>query len=568
MSIHRIILVVAALCAATRISGAQAKTIVVRGATPDREPDVVSFLTSGPTHNPDSLELSVVRWYASRGFLRMSVASTVVRSDTLEMAIDEGPIAIVRDVTFRGIPADLIPVNTAALRTRSGAVFSQEAVEADIAAILEYWERNGRMLARIAVDDLHEEPAGDTSWIRIVLRVEIGPEVRVGEVRFTGNTTTRSSTLHTATGIHVGDLWRPGMAQLVRRRLLRTQLFSSVDEPHVELTADQRASVTVPVSENRHNSFDGILGYQPASAGTTKGVVTGLVNLQFRNLLGTGRRLAVRWYQERQGRHEVDLAYREPWLFETQLAAAIELHQRRQDSLYVRLRYAAEVRGDLNEEMTVGAHLSRSTTTPQEGYGARVMNGSSQTLAGLSFTYDTRDHPTTPRHGSFYGTDYSTGRKNVGGTAGSSGHPTQRLRFDLGFYVSPSHMQTGVIEAHWSEVRSGAIDAADLGRLGGASDLRGYREGEFLGSRLAWGTVEYRFFLSELSYVGMFVDAGSIHRPDIASVGITVSDVFRVGTGLTMRVDTPVGLIGLGIAVGKGDGFGDAKLHVRVQNEF
>lgn len=296
--------------------------------------------------------------------------------------------------------------------------------------------------------------------------------------------------------------------------------------------------------------------------------MTGLVNLQFKNLLGTGRRMAVRWYQERQGRHEVDLGYREPWLFGSQIAAGLEFHQRRQDSLYVRFRYAAEVRGDLNEEMSIGAHISRTTTTPHEGYGARVMSGSAQTLTGLSFLYDTRDHPTTTRSGSFYATEYSTGRKTVGGVGNSTGHPTQRVRFDIGFYLSPSRMQTGVIEAHWSEVRSGSIDAADLSRLGGASDLRGYREGEFLGSRLAWGTIEYRFFLAELSYVGMFVDAGSIHRPDISSIGLAASDLFRAGTGMTLRVDTPVGLIGVSIAVGKGDGFGDAKLHVRIQNEF
>ncbi len=568
MSIQRIILVLAALCAATLISGAQVRAVVIQGAGPDRQTDLESALMFQQTFNADSLDQTVIRWYAIRGFFRTSISSTVIRSDTLEMAIEEGPIAIIRDMTIRGTPAELMTVDPEVLQSRPGAVFTQEAVESDIAAMLLQSEQNGRMLARIEVDDLQEERAGDTTWIRVVLLLDIGPEVRIGEVQFTGNATTRSSTLRTASGIHVGDLWRPGLAENIRRRLLRTQLFSSVDEPRVELTADQRAAVTVSVTENRHNSFDGILGYQPASVGSAKGVVTGLVNLQFRNLLGTGRRLAVRWYQERQGRHEVDLAYREPWLFGSQLAAGIEMHQRRQDSLYVRLRYAAEIRGDINEEMTVGAHLSRSTTTPQEGYGARVMNGSSQTLAGLSFSYDTRDHPITPRRGSFYATDYSTGRKNVGGAAGSSGHPTQRLRFDLGFYVSPFRMQTGLVEAHWSEVRSGAIDAADLGRLGGASDLRGYREGEFLGSRLAWGTVEYRFFLAELSYVGMFVDAGSIHRPDISSVGLTASDVFRVGTGMTMRVDTPVGLIGVSIAVGKGDGFGDAKLHVRIQNEF
>lgn len=568
MSILRIIHVLAALCAATFISSAQTRSVIVHGTDPERGSALIDHLISAPTVGTDSLEYIVSRWYTQRGYLRASIMSTVIRSDSIEITVDEGPVAIIRNLTIRGLPSGLSPVETGTLYARPGAVFRQEAIESDITLLLEQLERSGRILARIKVEDLQEEPDGDTTWIQLLLGVEVGPELRIGEVHFTGNATTRTSTLLTASGIHVGDVWRPATAAVIRRRLMRTQLFLSVDEPRVDLTADQRAVVTIPVAEGRSNSFDGILGYQPAAAGTSGGSVTGLVNLQFKNLLGTGRRLAVRWYQERQGRHEADLNYREPWLFGSQVAAGLEFHQRRQDSLYVRFRYAAEVRGELNEELAVGARISRMTTTPHEGYGARVMSGSSQTLAGLSFSYDTRDHPTTTRSGSLYATEYSTGRKTFGGVGGSSGHPTQRLRFDLGFYFSPTRTQTGVVEAHWSEVRSGAIDAADLSRLGGASDLRGYREGEFLGSRLVWGTVEYRFFLAELSYVGMFIDAGSIHRPDISSIGLTASDLFRAGTGMTLRVDTPVGLIGVSIAVGKGDGFGEAKLHVRIQNEF
>ena len=568
MSIYRSTLILAALCAATLISRAQLRQVVVIGAASERVTEFTTLLQNAQPSSPDSLARLVSWWYARRGFLHAEVLSVDLPADSLRVTVSEGPVAIIESVAVRGLPPAEVAAFLGDLATRRGKVFTQARVEQEIEEVLEYLERSGRPLARVVVEDLRERTTGDTSWIHVVLGVDPGPVARIEEVRFTGNVSTRSSTLLTATGLRAGDVWLARTSDQVRRRLVRTQLFTSVGAPQLDFTVNQRAVVTVPVVEGRHNGFDGILGYQPAAAGGSAGIITGLINLQFRNLLGTGRRLAVRWFQERQGTHEVDLSYREPWLFGSQIAGGVEFHQRKQDSLYVRQRYAAEVRGDVDEDMTIGAVISRMTTTPQEGYGLRVMNRSTQTLAGMSFAYDTRDHPTTPRSGSLYATEYVTGRKSIGGPAGTAGHPTQRFRFDVGFYISPIRGQMGLIEAHWSEVRSGAIDAADLSRLGGATDLRGYREGEFLGSRLAWGTVEYRFFLAELSFVGVFVDAGSIRRPVIPAVGLDALDLLRMGAGMTIRVDSPVGLLGVSIAMGKGDGFADAKLHVRIQNEF
>jgi outer membrane protein insertion porin family len=246
----------------------------------------------------------------------------------------------------------------------------------------------------------------------------------------------------------------------------------------------------------------------------------------------------------------------------------VSFHQRKQDSLYVRQSYGIDVRGEAAEDMVVGASFERMSTTPQEGYGARVLSGSEQTLVGLSFSYDMRDDAVTPRSGSLYSTEYRTGRKRIGGPGGSSGHTTQRIRFDLGFYASPFRTHSVLFEGHWSEVRSGALDVADLARLGGATNLRGYREGEFLGSRLLWGTAEYRFFLAPRTFVGAFLDAGAVTRPALPSIGISSSDLMRFGYGVALRVDAAVGLLSVSLALGKGDGFGDAKLHVRVQNEF
>ena len=195
----------------------------------------------------------------------------------------------------------------------------------------------------------------------------------------------------------------------------------------------------------------------------------------------------------------------------------------------------------MDDAISVGVSYAQTATTPTAGYGSAVLSSSDQRLVGVRFTYDTRDDPVTPRSGATYTADVQTGRKRSSGSGGNSSVTTQRLRADVGFAVSPFPAQTFVAEAHGVDARGGALDVADLVRLGGASTVRGYREGEFLGSSLAWGSLEHRFFFAPRSYLGAFVDAGYIRRPALPSVGLSPSELVRFGYGVAIRVDAPVG---------------------------
>jgi hypothetical protein len=56
--------------------------------------------------------------------------------------------------------------------------------------------------------------------------------------------------------------------------------------------------------------------------------------------------------------------------------------------------------------------------------------------------------------------------------------------------------------------------------------------------------------------------------PDRPEVGLVKEEMNRIGYGAGLRIDTPLGLIGVSLAFGKGDTFGTAKLHIRLANEF
>jgi outer membrane protein insertion porin family len=142
------------------------------------------------------------------------------------------------------------------------------------------------------------------------------------------------------------------------------------------------------------------------------------------------------------------------------------------------------------------------------------------------------------------------------------------LLFDFDYVLSFIQKQVFALSLHARDFRSAGVELSDMFRLGGANTLRGYREGQFLGSRVLWSNLEYRLLQGQRSYAFGFVDFGYVLTPDRPEAGLTKSELNRIGYGLGIRLDTPLGLIGVSLAFGEGDTFSTAKLHIQLANEF
>jgi outer membrane protein insertion porin family len=190
---------------------------------------------------------------------------------------------------------------------------------------------------------------------------------------------------------------------------------------------------------------------------------------------------------------------------------------------------------------------------------------------GVSVSYDSRNDPVTPTSGLRYRTEYRTGIKEIRASAlqrSSDRSSTQSLSFDLEYLFSPLQKQVLAANVSARDFRSGAVELSDMYRLGGSNTLRGYREGQFLGSRIAWSNLEYRLLTDQRSYAFGFVDIGYVLIPDRPEAGLVKQEIYKVGYGAGIRMDTPLGLIGVSLAFGEGDTFSTAKLHIRLINEF
>ena len=105
--------------------------------------------------------------------------------------------------------------------------------------------------------------------------------------------------------------------------------------------------------------------------------------------------------------------------------------------------------------------------------------------------------------------------------------------------------------------------------VGGARTVRGYRENQFHGRRVAYARNELRLGRSPRDGFYVFVDAGYVRQETPQAAGATLID----GTGLTgygfgVRSLSRVGRLDLSFAVSDGLSLRQTKVHVLLEQNF
>jgi outer membrane protein insertion porin family len=515
--------------------------------------------------------------YKNRAYLHARIDSMQVHYDTISHDVEvhiflfEGKPSVVRRIEFDGCQNLTTIELYHSMQLHEGDPFIPSLLEQDIQTLLQQYENKGFPLSKIAVQNISFTDSADEMSVTVHLHIDEGKALRISEIHIEGNKTTKDYVIIREARVRENELFRGDLPERIKRRLDHLQLFSSVPLPELYLIQEKQAGLLVRVVEGNQNNFDGVLGYIPSTVSGGSGYITGLVNLSLRNLFGTGRKLSVRWYQETKSSQETELHYFEPWIASYPFNAQLGFFQRKQDSTFVQMQYDIATELMISEEFSVGISFSQNSVYPTSRYdGSKAIAESRTASWGVSVRYDSRDNPVTPTNGILYSTEYQNGTKQ---TLSSDAFPigskstTRRVVFDLSYYLSPFLRQIIASELHLRDFSSGNIDMSDLFRLGGATTLRGYREGQFLGSRLLWTNLEYRYLVTPLSFFFAFLDLGYI-APFSNGSGLRISEQNKIGYGIGVRMESALGLIGVSIALGEGDTFSTAKIHIRLINEF
>lgn len=427
-----------------------------------------------------------------------------------------------------------------------GEIVNTKALHQDTKAIEQYYHDKGYIFTKVS--DIGMSPEG-------VLTVTLNEGTLEG-FAVKGNEKTKERVITREMRLKPGE---PFNVKDARRSMQRVYNLGFFDDVNMKLNPGREPNAVVletDVVERRTGSFAIGAGYSSSDG------MVGLLSVGDTNFRGTGDAVKVQWEfgGDSDSYDSYQFSYTRPWLDSKQTSGTIRLYDMTSEyDDYDRngnnvATYDKNYKGfelgfsrPASEYSTNYITLKNRDDEYVEYVSGEVYSdaykkdnfGTTQSIT-LAHVTDTRDNIYNPTEGA---------RASISAEfAGFGGD------FDYNKYTYEDRHYFKVGRDHVVAVRGtlglaeGSMPEAGLFDAGGQNTLRGYRDDQFEGKKIALGTVEYRFPIVSKVKGAVFTDFGDAWTGSYSEMDMHYS----VGVGLSM--DTPLGPIRLDYGRGEDGG--------------
>lgn len=451
----------------------------------------------------------------------------------------------------------------AQITLKTGEILNSRTLQENVQAVQELYRKDGYILAKIT--DLNVGRDGK-------LKLKINEGTLEG-YKVKGNTKTKDRVILREMRQKVGEPFNSKQARRSMQRVYNLGFFEDVNikmNPGVEPNA---VVMELDVKEKNTGSFGIGAGYSSQDG------VIGMISLGDTNFRGTGD--AVNISYEVSGddtdAHGYSFSYRRPWLDQKETAGTLRIYNRTYEyddydtNGTLKQVYMRKYSGG---EITLSRPISEYSTN-----FITLRNRKDDYVKWISDEggYDNYDHRGTQWYKDNFGTTRSITLEHVTDTRDNIYSPTEGGRVSLAaeygglggdfdftkFTIEDQrYFKAGRAQVYATRMQygygSGDLTEFNEYKVGGQSSLRGYREDQFDGKRMALVSFEYRFPIIKKIQGALFTDWGAAWDS-----GITPKDIHgSIGVGLSLN--TPLGPLRLDYGRGKDGG----RMHFTVGGSF
>lgn len=533
--------------------------------------------------NQQKIESNLHQFYNDAGYFRFKIDSIVTvngedsLNNELKVFVAEGEPTYLERIIFSGIDSLTYKNILRDAENLEGSVFTKQIIENFIERNFNTLDEEGFPFAKLKIESISfiDDSLSQKYFADVYLSVNKNRKSTFDRFEIAGNVKTKDYVIIRELGLRTNEKYSQKKIEEIPKRLNRLRFFDPVAEAQFYFSQKDEGVLKIEVKEKETNNFDGIIGYLPGDTKTGSGYFSGLVNVSLRNLFGTGRAAAFRWQKIDRLSQELELKYYEPWVFDFPFHVNFGLFQKKQDSSYVQRKYSFALDYTATSDITVSGTLDYEKVIPSlNDYGFVPVYNATSISSGITLKYDSRDDPYSPTEGIYFANAYVYTKKNINGPAELITSSTetkvihQKIIADFNIYYEPFNRQVFALGMHGKELQGQQVEISDMFLLGGTNSLRGYRENQFLASRIAWTNLEYRFLLTRRTFFFTFFDAGYFLQKENIDLKISNSSGTKTGYGIGLHLETGLGILNVNFAFAKGDSFSEGKIHFGIINEF
>lgn len=445
--------------------------------------------------------------------------------------------------------------------------------------MLNYYEKEGYPFASVYLDSV--EIKNDS--INAQLKVNKGVLYHIDSIRVYGKVNLSKKFLQHYLNISNGSIYNKEKLQQVDKRMQELPYLTPVQASDVTMLG-AGSVLNLYVQPKRSSQINFLIGFLPASGQSGKLQLTGDVNLDLKNLLGTGEAILIKWQQLQQKSPRLNLGYNQPYIFNTAFGFDFLFDLFKKDSSFLQINAQLGLQFSLSSSQTGKIFVQWQSTSLLSGAVDTNFIKATKQLppnidvnsanVGLNYDWIKTNYRFNPRTGNEINFAGIVGIKNVKQNTDITAIKDPNFNYaSLYDSIKPKSYQLKLklAAAHYFPVgKSSTIKTSintglysspsvfrnELFQIGGYKLLRGFDEESIYATRYAVLTAEYRNLISRNSYLFLFADAG-LTKNKYQSVN--VNNQF-IGAGIGIVYETKLGLLNLSYALGKRD---DIKFNIR-----
>ena len=468
---------------------------------------------------------------------------------------------VLKEVKIEGNTVETTESLMDLVTVKNGELLNSRTLQENVQAIQEKYRADGYILAKIT--DLNIAQDG-------TLTIKISEGV-LEDYKVKGNKKTKDYVILREMRQKTGEPFNANLARRSMQRVYNLGFFEDVNvkmNPGVEPNA---VVMEIDVKEKRTGSFGIGAGYSSSDG------MVGMVSVSDTNFRGMGDTISISYEisGDDTDARGYTFMYRRPWLDKKETAGTLRVYNR----TYEYDDYDEDgnhkesfMRKYSGGEFTLSRPMSEYSTnfvtlrnrkdkyvkhTEMGNAGNRSGNtawlGSNfGTTRSVTFEHvtDTRDNVYEPTMGAR--ASISTEFAGLGGDFNY-----QKVILGDTHYLKAGRAQVFVLRGQYG-ISHGTISEFSQFRLGGQDTIRGYREDQFRGTRMALASLEYRFPIVSKVTGALFTDYGGAWSDGF------MPEKLHGSIGVGLGLNTPIGPLRLDYGRGSQGG----RVHFRVGGTF
>ena len=455
--------------------------------------------------------------------------------------------------------------------------------------LLNYLEDNGYPFGKVSLDSIR---FGDNSEVSAKLKVEKGPLYHIDSIRLYGTGKISNEFMQRYLNIPNGCVYKREKLDAISKKILELPYVQEL-QPWTLTMLGTGSVINLYLKPKKSSQINALVGFLPSSNPVlgNKVLITGEATINLKNALGNGESIGVNWQQLQAGSPRLNLAFQQPYLFNSPFGVSTSFDLYKQDSSYINVNLLLGVQYTLSAHQTgsvfikdmISSLLNLDTLQIIASHALPTEADIRSVSVGVTYEFNNTDYRFNPRRGNELQFTGSVGTKKIkenpqimklkdpfdSSFSFASLYDTVRLssyQFLLkaagAHYFFLSHASTLKLGFNGGVYNSPSTYRNELFRIGGYKLLRGFDEESILASQYAVGTLEYRYLIGLNSFLFTFLDGGWAKNN---VPGYNLNNTF-LGFGLGLAFETKAGIFNISYALGKRDdtnfNFHDAKIHL------